>query len=208
VTMESQWLRQALRGRRPSAASRRRSALDPHEGDHLVASARRRADGTAHRMTDLTGAGNESGPVTVNRLRRLRQDDSAATAATAPPSKPRRPVGRPCGGRRRLSSSRPSSWPRCSSSQSTSSASSSTSASRRRLIEEYGRHTGQADLLREAVDGRVGEDPPGPAVPFDLPGLTLTPRPAATPAGRAPARAPVPRPAASRTAPCDPTGIP
>lgn len=28
------------------------------------------------------------------------------------------------------------------------------------LIEEYGRHTGQADLLREAVDGRVGEDPP------------------------------------------------
>jgi len=28
------------------------------------------------------------------------------------------------------------------------------------LIEEYGRHTGHADLLREAVDGRVGEDPP------------------------------------------------
>ncbi|MEV6521829.1 DUF664 domain-containing protein [Longispora sp. NPDC051575] len=28
------------------------------------------------------------------------------------------------------------------------------------LLEEYGRHTGQADLLREAVDGRVGEDPP------------------------------------------------
>jgi hypothetical protein len=27
------------------------------------------------------------------------------------------------------------------------------------LIEEYGRHTGHADLLREAVDGRVGEDP-------------------------------------------------
>lgn len=25
----------------------------------------------------------------------------------------------------------------------------------------YGRHTGHADLLREAVDGRVGEDPPG-----------------------------------------------
>ncbi|MCD4523786.1 DUF664 domain-containing protein [Nocardioides sp. cx-173] len=34
------------------------------------------------------------------------------------------------------------------------------------MIEEYGRHTGQADLLRESVDGRVGEDPPGPAVPF------------------------------------------
>lgn len=29
------------------------------------------------------------------------------------------------------------------------------------LIEEYGRHTGHADLLREAIDGRVGEDPPG-----------------------------------------------
>ncbi|MCW2881577.1 MAG: hypothetical protein JWQ95_5677 [Sphaerisporangium sp.] len=28
------------------------------------------------------------------------------------------------------------------------------------LIEEYGRHTGHADVLREAVDGLVGEDPP------------------------------------------------
>jgi hypothetical protein len=28
------------------------------------------------------------------------------------------------------------------------------------LLEEYGRHTGHADLLRESVDGRVGEDPP------------------------------------------------
>jgi hypothetical protein len=28
------------------------------------------------------------------------------------------------------------------------------------LIEEYGRHTGHADVLREAVDGRTGEDPP------------------------------------------------
>jgi hypothetical protein len=27
-------------------------------------------------------------------------------------------------------------------------------------LEEYGRHTGHADLLRQAVDGRVGEDPP------------------------------------------------
>jgi hypothetical protein len=27
-------------------------------------------------------------------------------------------------------------------------------------VEEYARHTGHADLLREAVDGRVGEDPP------------------------------------------------
>ena len=37
-------------------------------------------------------------------------------------------------------------------------------ASLRRLIcdviEEYGRHTGHADLLRENIDGRVGEDPP------------------------------------------------
>ena len=30
------------------------------------------------------------------------------------------------------------------------------------IIEEYARHTGHADLLREAVDGRVGEDPPLP----------------------------------------------
>lgn len=28
------------------------------------------------------------------------------------------------------------------------------------LVEEYARHTGHADLLRESVDGRVGEDPP------------------------------------------------
>ena len=28
------------------------------------------------------------------------------------------------------------------------------------LLEEYGRHAGHADLLREAVDGVVGEDPP------------------------------------------------
>ncbi len=28
------------------------------------------------------------------------------------------------------------------------------------LLEEIGRHTGHADLLREAIDGRVGEDPP------------------------------------------------
>ena len=28
------------------------------------------------------------------------------------------------------------------------------------MIEEYGRHTGHVDLLREAYDGRVGEDPP------------------------------------------------
>ena len=28
------------------------------------------------------------------------------------------------------------------------------------LTEEYGRHTGHADLLREAVDGLTGEDPP------------------------------------------------
>jgi len=29
-------------------------------------------------------------------------------------------------------------------------------------IEEYGRHTGHADLLRETVDGRTGEDAPWP----------------------------------------------
>ncbi|MCO8274251.1 DinB family protein [Actinoplanes sp. TRM 88003] len=28
------------------------------------------------------------------------------------------------------------------------------------LVEEYSRHTGHADLLRESVDGRTGEDPP------------------------------------------------
>ena len=42
------------------------------------------------------------------------------------------------------------------------------------LIEEYGRHTGHADLIREAVDGRRGEDPPSGWLPvsgaFELPG--------------------------------------
>ena len=42
------------------------------------------------------------------------------------------------------------------------------------LVEEYGRHTGHADLLREAVDGRVGEDPPAGWRPesgsFQMPG--------------------------------------
>jgi uncharacterized protein DUF664 len=33
-------------------------------------------------------------------------------------------------------------------------------------IEEYGRHTGHADLIREAVDGRVGEDPPAGWTPL------------------------------------------
>ena len=33
------------------------------------------------------------------------------------------------------------------------------------MIEEYSRHTGHADLIREAVDGRVGEDPPGRPYP-------------------------------------------
>ena len=37
------------------------------------------------------------------------------------------------------------------------------------FIEEYGRHTGHADLIREAIDGRVGEDPPGERRPFTLP---------------------------------------
>ncbi|MGN9759379.1 DinB family protein [Streptomyces sp. SD31] len=28
------------------------------------------------------------------------------------------------------------------------------------LVEEYARHVGQADMIRESIDGRVGEDPP------------------------------------------------
>jgi hypothetical protein len=28
------------------------------------------------------------------------------------------------------------------------------------MIEEYARHLGQADLIRESIDGPVGEDPP------------------------------------------------
>ena len=28
------------------------------------------------------------------------------------------------------------------------------------MIEEYARHTGHADLIRESIDGLVGEDPP------------------------------------------------
>jgi hypothetical protein len=43
------------------------------------------------------------------------------------------------------------------------------------MIEEYGRHTGHADLLREAVDGVTGEDPPSDWRPasgsYRIPGL-------------------------------------
>ena len=34
------------------------------------------------------------------------------------------------------------------------------------MIEEYARHTGQADLIRESIDGRIGEDPPGKPYPY------------------------------------------
>ena len=37
------------------------------------------------------------------------------------------------------------------------------------MIEEYARHTGHADLIRESVDGCVGEDPPGRPFPYQLP---------------------------------------
>ncbi|MBM6401154.1 DUF664 domain-containing protein [Phycicoccus sonneratiae] len=37
------------------------------------------------------------------------------------------------------------------------------------LLEEYGRRTGHADLIREAVDGRTGEDPPEHWVPPQQP---------------------------------------
>ena len=37
------------------------------------------------------------------------------------------------------------------------------------FIEEYGRHTGHADLIRESIDGRVGEDPPGGPTPYTSP---------------------------------------
>lgn len=34
------------------------------------------------------------------------------------------------------------------------------------VIEEYARHVGHADLIRETVDGVVGEDPPGLVYPY------------------------------------------
>ena len=42
------------------------------------------------------------------------------------------------------------------------------------LIEEYGRHTGHADLLRESVDGTVGEDPPAGWHPVSNPSDSTT----------------------------------
>lgn len=38
------------------------------------------------------------------------------------------------------------------------------------MIEEYARHTGHADLIREVVDGVVGEDPPAAPELYPLPG--------------------------------------
>jgi hypothetical protein len=37
------------------------------------------------------------------------------------------------------------------------------------IIEEYARHVGHADLIRETIDGVVGEDPPGPVNPYEPP---------------------------------------
>jgi len=37
------------------------------------------------------------------------------------------------------------------------------------IIEEYARHVGHADLIRETIDGRVGEDPPGAVYPYEPP---------------------------------------
>lgn len=37
------------------------------------------------------------------------------------------------------------------------------------MIEEYARHVGHADLIRESVDGLVGEDPPGNPYPYQGP---------------------------------------
>lgn len=34
------------------------------------------------------------------------------------------------------------------------------------MIEEYARHVGHADLLRESIDGLTGEDPPGPVTTY------------------------------------------
>ena len=44
------------------------------------------------------------------------------------------------------------------------------------LIEEYGRHTGHADLLREAVDGLTGEDPPAGWCPKSGPSRSGVPQ--------------------------------
>jgi hypothetical protein len=40
------------------------------------------------------------------------------------------------------------------------------------IIEEYARHVGHADLIRETIDGRVGEDPPGAVYPYEAPAET------------------------------------
>ena len=37
------------------------------------------------------------------------------------------------------------------------------------MIEEYARHNGHADLIRESIDGLVGEDPPGEVHPYPSP---------------------------------------
>jgi hypothetical protein len=37
------------------------------------------------------------------------------------------------------------------------------------IIEEYARHVGHADLIRETIDGLVGEDPPKAVYPYQSP---------------------------------------
>ena len=102
---------------------------------------------------------------------RRRGPRPAGTAATTGSSSPQpttrraslRALGRRRHGARASASARR--WPTAGSTRrSTSPTPDGRHANLRRLvcdlIEEYGRHTGHADLIREAVDGRVGEDPP------------------------------------------------
>ena len=96
------------------------------------------------------------------RLGRRAPTGSSPPPPTTPPSSSTRSGTAPSSGPAPGSTRR---WPTAgSTSSSTSPAPDGRHASLRRLVcdlvEEYGRHTGHADLLREAVDGVVGEDPP------------------------------------------------
>ena len=127
--------------RRPAQAPRRRGGLHVHDqADAASRSARR---GTPPAGTAATTGSSPPPPTT--------RPNSSTRSGTVPSNGPAPGSTRP--------------WPTAdSTSSSTSPGPTVDHASLRRLvcdlIEEYGRHTGHADLLREAVDGLVGEDPP------------------------------------------------
>ena len=150
VPLEGRWPRRG----RPAGAGRRLRA-DPRRAAEAPGLRRglllqhRAARGVARAAVGDRRLGRAPG-LAVRQRGRTTRPTSCTRCGTAPSSAPTR--GSPPPSRTAVSAS-PSARP-----------SPNGRASLRRmlfdLVEEYGRHTGHADLIRESIDGLVGENPP------------------------------------------------